>query len=256
MKRLLLVLALLPAAALAQDQPAEGDAPPPPPPQPDGWLDGWSGAIEFGLNGSSGNTERVNFRGGANGVRKTTDNETDFFLNHSYAIDNGNNTENKTTGQLKNQWLFGADSPWRVFALGRVEHDRFQDWEYRISGYVGPAYSFINDETTTLVGRAGIGASREFKGSDEDWHPEALLGADFTHKLSERQSIFANLDVFPSLDDGGEFRAIAKAGWQILVDPEVNMSFKVGAEGRYDSDVPSGTRHGDLDYYALLVWNW
>lgn len=254
----LLCAALFSAPALAQDQPAEAPAEgaaPLPPPEPESWLEGWTGSVELGLNGSTGNTERLNLRGGVTGVRKTSDYESDFFVTHAYALDEGRNTESKTALQLKNQWLF-EDSPWRFFALGRGDHDRFQDWEYRLSGYVGPAYEVIKDETTTLVARAGLGVSREFKGADEDWHPEALLGADFEHKISERQKISATTDIFPSLDEAGEFRAVALVAWELLVDPETNMSLKVGATADYDSNVPSGTRHADLDYFALLVWNW
>lgn len=214
----------------------------------------WKGSVELGINGSEGNTRTLNGRAGAEAARETDAMLTKARISYKMARDGSQTTENKALAEARNDWKLG-ESKWSVFAQGSFEFDDFQDWDTRLSLYAGVGYRIIDEEKTKLNGRVGIGASREFGGTDDEWTPEGLLGADLSHQLTERQKLTASLDVYPSLSDGGEFRSVARVAWEVLVDPEVKMSLKVGAEQRYDSDVAAGIRKSDLDYYALLVWS-
>jgi len=243
-------LALLPTAA--ELQPAELPAAAVVEPEKS-WLDGWAGSVELGLNGSEGNTERLSFRGGFEAVRKVELMETKFRTSYSYATDGGEATENRARAELRNDWLF-KDSPWRVFALGSFDYDEFQDWDMRLSGFGGVGYEFIKNDRTLLLGRVGAGVSKEIGGSRNELIPEALFGGDFEHKLTERQKISASVDVYPELTRVGPYRAVGRAAWEILVDPEVKMTLKLGIEDRYDSTPGAGFKRNDLDYFAVLVW--
>jgi len=83
--------------------------------------------------------------------------------------------------------------------------------------------------------------------------PEGVLSADFTHKLNDRNSLFANVDYFPDLSEFGEFRTVAKAGWETIVDPETKLNLKLGIEHRYDSD-PGDAEASEVDYFVTLGW--
>ncbi len=237
---------------LAQDAAPAEDAPPAPE-QPKGLLDAWDWSVEAGLNGSTGNTERVSFRGGIGGERLTESMETRLGFVYQYARDDGEATDHRATFDVRNDWLF-ADSPWRWFAQFRAEYDQFQDWNVRLSGFTGPGYELIKNDTTLLLLRGGIGGNQTIGGDNEDFTPEALLGADFEHQISERQKIFLTGEIYPNLEDGGEFRALARGGWEILVDPELDMTLKLGFEDRYDSDPGPGVKDNDLDYFLALVF--
>lgn len=251
--RSMVVGAMLAAAAGAQAQ----DAPALPSEDATPFFswDAWSGSVELGVNGSEGNTRTLNGRAGATATRETDEMLTKARFSYKTARDGSVTTENKAQFEVRNDWKLGKDSPWSVFAQGAVEWDEFQDWDARVSAFAGIGYAFIKDKDTTLNGRVGLGASQEIGGTDDDVTPEALLGADFSHNLTERQKITASVDVYPSLSDGGEFRAVARAAWEVVVDPEVKMNLKVGVEDRYDSDVAAGVKRSDFDYYALLVWS-
>lgn len=223
-------------------------------PNPESWTEGWTGSVALGLNGSSGNTETLSFRGEVTATRETPKYVTSGGLLYAYATRDGDETENRFDANARNDWKF-TDSPWRFFALGQFTADEFQDWDYRVSAFAGPGYVFIEDDKTFLLGRAGLGASKEFGGADEDVTPDGLLGLDFKHQLTERQSIFATAEFYPSLDDLKQYRAMAKAGWEVLVDPEVNLSLKLGVEDRYDSDPGEGFNRNDISYFALLSWS-
>lgn len=222
--------------------------------QPKSFLEGWKGSIEAGLNGSTGNTERFNFRAGISGDRETDAMRTKASAIYTYANEDGDQTESRVFANLRNDWIIN-DSPWFLWALGSFEFDEFQDWDMRLTGAVGGGYEFIKNDKTTLLGRLGIGASREIGGSDNTIRPEAVIGGDFTHNFTDRQRFTATADLFPDLSEVGEFRFIGTAAYEILIDPDNGLSLKLGVADRYDSTPGAGQKRNDLDYFLLLVWS-
>lgn len=252
-------------AAAATDQPEPAPAPPPPaaptpepppPPASSHWLTGWNGTVELGLHGSDGNTERLNLRAAITGNRKSTRHDTRLSLRYAYVTDHGDETENRLIFDARNDWTLSPGSRWRLFALGSIELDEFQEWDYRWNAAGGVAYAFIETDRTSLLGRLGAGASQEVGGDENTIRPEGLLGLDFSHKLSDRQKITASATYFPDLGDFPEFRLVANTAYEILVDPDSNMSLKLGVEDRYDSTPSAGASRNDIDYFIMLVFSW
>ncbi len=235
-------------------QPAAGGKPTEPQPGPaeKSFFAGWKGSVELGLNGSEGNTTRLNLRAGVHMERKTEKLETKLGLVYSYGRDESMVTEDRARFDIRNDWLTGTR--WRFFAQGAAEYDDFQDWDVRLSAFVGVGYEFIKAEKDFLLGRVGIGISREIGGSDNTIRPEALIGADYEHKFTDTQKFTFSIDVYPDLADIGGYRLTAKAAYEILIDPKSAMTLKLGAVDNYDS-TPNGRKRNDLDYFALLVFN-
>ena len=233
----------------------EAPAPDAPPASEPSWTEGWKGGIELGLNGSEGNTERFNFRAGANAGRKTERFDTKFGFVYSYGREDSADTENKFLAEGRNDWLF-KNSPWRVFAKSTFEYDDFQDWDVRVTAHGGVGYAFIEDDKTLLLGRVGLGFAREFGGEDNAIKFEGLLGADFSRQLTEQQKISASVDYYPEIaPELGPYRIEAKAAYEILVDPETKMTLKLGVLDRYDSNPGEGFERNDFEYFALLAWS-
>jgi len=220
-----------------------------------GLFSEWTGNIAFGLYGSSGNTERVNLRGEVDGTRETDKNLSRFLGTYSYAKDDGEESENKGQFLAENDFKL-EDSKWFLFARGQLEADNFQDWDERLSIFAGPGYVFVNNEKTNVTGKVGIGAVREFGGMDDDWRAEAIISANASHQLTERQKILGEVDIYPSLEDISDYRTRERLVWEVLVDPEVNMSLRAGLEHRYDSSAESPTNKSDVDYFVMLTWSY
>jgi len=215
----------------------------------------WKGGVAIGLNGSEGNSQNLNIHAGANAQRKTEKYDTKLSLAYLRASDDNEVTKNRFEANAQNDWIFSKGSPWRYFLKGAYEYDDFQDWQHRLTITNGFGYAFIENERTTLVGRAGVGVRRDFGGEDNRWHPEGLLGGDLSHKLTERQQLTASVEFYSDFLELSDFRVKSKLGWEILVDPATKMSLKIGIEDRYDSDPGGGKKRNDLDYFALLVWS-
>lgn len=215
------------------------------------WV-GWTRSVDLGINGSSGNSDTFNGRIALNLARKTTRLETTAGALYLYQRDNAGVTKDRGEINLRNDWLL-TNSRWRVWAQAKGEYDADADWTARVNGAAGMGYEFIQNDKTTLIGRVGLGASREFGGMSNDVVPEGVLGADFTHKLNDRNSVFANVDYFPDLSDFGEFRTVSKAGWETIVDPDTKLNLKLGIEHRYDSD-PGDAEASEIDYFVTMGW--
>jgi putative salt-induced outer membrane protein YdiY len=245
-----------PAAATAPDSALDAaieDAPAAPPPKLSFWT-GWKRTVDLGILGAEGNTESFGARAALGAQRKTEYMETTVGLSYVYSSDNGEKT--KSRGELtgRNDWLFGKDSRWGVFAEAKLEYDEFQDWDWRLSGFVGPSYAFIRNEKTLLRGRVGAGGTYEIGGDNEGFEPSLLIGLDYEHQLNARNKLFASAEYLPSLSDFPDYRANAKAGWEVLVDEKSNMNLKLGVADRYDSNPGEGIEKNDIEYFVTLGW--
>lgn len=231
----------------AQANPAStltGEAPPP--------LKIWSGNIEAGINGQTGNSEIVNLRTGFNLKRRTDENL--FMADMLYAL---SRQEGLTT---QNQMLFNArdeilspGSPWSLFASTNIEFDQFREYDFLIGVYGGLGYTFIDDGRTLFKTRAGAGAVRRVGGPDERWEPEAIFGYDFNRRFTDRQSFIHSLDYYPRIDQPSQFRVRARAAYEIIVDPTTGTALRFGIQNRYDSNPGPTTKRNDLFYFASLV---
>ena len=246
-------LSLDPAAVSDQPPAADAAAAPAKPADPDSLFKGWKGNVEGGLNGSDGNSQNLSFRVGVGASRETSAMKTTAALNYTYAASDGEKTKSRGVLDLRNDWNVGER--WVVFATGKIEYDEFQDWDWRLSAFAGPGYYFVKNDRTSLLGRVGLGLTKEVGGSRNEIIPEGLVGLDVEHKLTERQKLFASVEWLPDLSELWEYRLNAKAGWEILVDPEVNMTLKLGVEDRYNHNPGPDRKKNDIEYYALLAWN-
>lgn len=250
-----ILLAGLPlGVAMAQDDGAEPDGEQPELESPESFWDGWESTAAVGLNGSTGNTERFNFRASLNSERLTERMESRGSLVYSLGVDESNTTENRFRAGARQDWLMPA-SPWRYFARAAAEFDEFQEWDWLLTANGGVGYEFINDDEHLLIGRAGLGVSQKAGGevTGERFRVEGLIGGDYVWTISETQNLFVTADYFQALNEWPQYRIESRGGWEITVDESLGMSLQLGYDFRYDSD-PGDAKRSDLDYFAMLAW--
>ncbi|MEM9064211.1 MAG: DUF481 domain-containing protein [Planctomycetota bacterium] len=238
------------AASFVQDEtPVVEDAP------PSYWeFHKWDGSVGLGLNGSTGNNERVNLRAGLD-LKRTTDYlESIISFAYWYANEEAEVTEQAARAIWGNDFLFEDAPRWRAFTRVVYDYDEFQNYQHRISLRGGAGYTFIDREKHVLIGRVGAGATKNLRGDELAWRPELIVGADYTWDISEKQDFEAHTDFFLDVDEAGETRVESTAEWRVLLDEETNLNLVVGALHRYDTQPGSDTNRSDLDYYVQLAW--
>ncbi|CAG1009400.1 hypothetical protein PHYC_03698 [Phycisphaerales bacterium] len=238
----------------ADEEPTAADQKPAAPrEEPTSMRQGWTGSIDLGVNGSSGNSDTSNARIGVGAKRSTPWNVTTAGLLCSHAASDGAPAVTRAAATARHEWLF-PNRPWGVFVLGGAEYDDSQDWDCRLSGFAGPSYRVVRTEHTEVKTRLGMGGSREFGGGRNEIVPEGLLGVDFEHRFDDRSRCFSTVELIPSLTEIPNYRVNAKAGYEILLDPKSKMNLKIGVEDRYNSD-PGDSQRNSLEYFVTLGWN-
>ena len=212
----------------------------------------WSGSVEAGLNGTEGNTRILNIRAGADVKYESP--EDVFTLNVFYGYSRQSNilSVNKALATARNEIPF--DSVWAFYSQIQIEYDEFRAVDWRLALHSGISASAYRTEQFFVKVRAGVGASREIGGPNDRWIPEAQFGLDAEFKLTDRTKIVATGDYYPDIKNFGTYRVRARISLDTMLDPDLNMILRVGAQDRFDSEPGVGIKTNDLDYFLTLVF--
>ena len=146
---------------------------------------GWNGSVEVGVDGSEGNARTLTFRSGANIKRKIDWSDLKIAISYVKATAEWVETKHNAQLDINHDWLLG-ESPWSIYGKTIVVYDEFRPFRLELTFSSGLGYRLIDNDSTTLKGRIGSGATRQFRGLDNNWVPEGLLGVDFEHQFSAR----------------------------------------------------------------------
>ncbi|MCO6458198.1 MAG: DUF481 domain-containing protein [Pirellulaceae bacterium] len=213
----------------------------------------WEGSLEAGLNGSEGNTNSLSIKSGMSLKRTTDYNSLGFNLNYAKTTANSVETQHYALFNGEYERKFAADSPWSFFTKTILQYDEFTAWDLRVTVNGGLGYRFLKTDTMLLKGRFGAGASREFGGAVEEWTPEAVFGADYEHQLTKKQKLVLNVDYLPAWENFEDYRLLTVLAWEVVLDEEANLHFKLAINDQYDS-TPQGAEPNDFNYSMLLLW--
>lgn len=218
------------------------------------WIprDGWDSSVEFGLNGSEGNTNSLSYATGANLSRKSDIYNLGINLNYRKTSSGGVDTQNNARANFDLDRAI-AESAMSTFLKSGLEYDEFKAFDARVNVNAGLSYFWAKTDAATFVTRVGAGASQEIGSVEEDWKPEMLFGVDIKQQVNKRNKIYVKADYFPAFEDFTDYRVVTDAGWEILLDESANFSLKLAATNRYDS-TPLGREPQDIDYTATLLY--
>ncbi len=217
---------------------------------PQSWMKGWDSHAEFGVDGSDGNANTLAIQTGLELKRKTDLHTLAIDIDSRQARTNNATAENNGRVNIDYDRII-ADTPWSAFGKFGLEWDRFKAFDLRLNLNGGVGYYWVREDDASLVTRFGAGASREIGAPIDEWTPEAVFGIDAERQLNSRNKLKGKLDYFPAWEDFGDYRVVADAAWEILLDEEDNLSLKVAVTDRYDS-TPQGAKPNDV-YYSLLL---
>ncbi|QDT67335.1 hypothetical protein MalM25_02320 [Planctomycetes bacterium MalM25] len=213
----------------------------------------WDSGIEFGLNGASGTSESLSFRTGGYIKRKADDYKFDGSIYYNKTKSEGIEVQSNALLDLRYDWLFD-DSPWTLFIMSQTFYDEFQAFDFNFNANTGFGYQWIDEDWTRLTTSIGTGASREFGAPARDrWVAEASFGVNYELEWSTNKKFYAKIDCFPEWEDFSNYRVLGDIGFEFELHEPSNMSLKLAATDRYDSD-PQGAEPHNLNYSAMLIW--
>jgi putative salt-induced outer membrane protein len=220
----------------------------------------WRGVGGAAASASSGNTRNSTVNLSLDAARVTA---VDKWSMYGQALFAQSRTDDKTS-TTANLWRAGTrydhNLNEKVFGFGGLdlEHDQLKHLTLRgvISGGLGYHVIKTDDTTWDVFGGLAYKADRYSAPGvmiDNAAHrsytsPEAILGEESSHKLSDTTSFKQRLVVYPSLRDTGEFRAVFDAGLSVAMTKTMNLT--VGFQDRYDSLAQSPAKQNDTLFLA------
>lgn len=238
-----------PSVALGPKESRE--APPPPGILGTGVLAGWTKNIALGFTGKTGNTEALDLYSKFSGDYSDDERRWRVRAAYFYGMVESDNTKDEGFANGRRDWLF-PDEKLFLWAESRVDYNAFKDYQFRVGGFGGVGYAFVDEAALKMLGRLGAGASREFGVVDETV-PEALIAFEADWNVTERQNFSFINTLFPDLDSLGDFRNFTEAAYNIKVDTGRGLSLKFGIQNDYDSFTEDDSAHNDLTYFGALV---
>jgi len=211
----------------------------------------WKSRVELGFNASDGNTENANLTLSFKTTRDTPDETTTFDAAYYFAENSGVASENKATLGVNHDWKF-KDSPWLLFARARYDYDEFNSWRSRVTGAGGVGYTFYDTDDFRLIGRAGLGANREFDSLRNGIRAEGLAGFDLLWKIDPTQEFIISSTYYADFEDTGEFRVLTTAGWKLDMPQFDGASVFLGLRHEYQSLVDPGQEETDVLIFGGL----
>ena len=119
---------------------------------------------------------------------------------------------------------------------------------------IGLGCRLIKNQDTTVLGRFAGGFSKEYGFlADGQQIPEVLLGARLEHQLGERNKILGAVEYARDVTDVTRCRVRRQAAWELLLDPDRNLSLRTGVE-ESSNKAPNGERAKSVDYSLDVIW--
>lgn len=214
----------------------------------------WTARVEMGVDGATGNTERVTGNGRIQ-TRRTTD--TDrllLYLQGTYAKQNGARSANEIIGGADLE----VDITKRLFAFGNasLEYDEFENLDMRALVAGGLGYFWIRETDQVLKTRAGLGYMHEsFEDGRTDDNAILELGLEYMKVITPWLTYNHSTTIYPSLTDTPEFRAVMENAAELPITKDKDWKFRIGMRNSYDSATDAGVERLDTTYFANLVWD-
>ena len=120
--------------------------------------------------------------------------------------------------------------------------------------HIGPQYPLIKDAYTTFLGRLSGGFTPERPNvSEGPQTPEVLLGCQYEHKLTQRTKVLGAVEYVRDLADLSHRRVNTQAAWEVLLDPEANLSLRTSVL-EASKFTPNAEQAKNLNYSLDLIW--
>jgi putative salt-induced outer membrane protein len=211
----------------------------------------WTGKGEAGLAVADGNSDTRTANAKVTVGRKVENWEHSAGLAGLYVRNEGDTTARRWASFLQSRYNFGGG---RTFWFGgsRYEKDRFSGFDYQGVLDTGIGHKFVDTETTTLSGQAGVGYKfLETLGTPNDKDSSAVGTADleFSHQLTETTSLVNKFGAEVASDNNFLENEL---GFAVKVSDRIALS--LGYAVRHNTDPPAGFRKTDTLSTVNLVY--
>ena len=212
----------------------------------------WSGNIRSGLNGSSGNSDTLNFNAGLTLQRRSLKDRATLRGEYLFQQSDGEREENKWFTNFQYDYFISDDV--YSFGLFRIEQDEASDLDLRTILGGGFGYQWIERKDLKFSTEAGLSWLKEnFSTGMNDNKLTLRLAYHYENDFWEKARFFNNLEVFPKISDPSDIYLTTTVGLRTNVSASIFTEAKVIYE--YDSTPAEDNGKNNLNYLFSLGMN-
>ncbi len=230
------------------------------------FLRGWERSIEFGFNGSSGNSDSIGINAamrllGEGDTYRARFRAAYFFANQRAQDEpDKRKTTNNAFTDYRHDFLIFGDAPFFLWGNARYDYDEFQDFEHRFAGQGGAGWDIYNNDTIIWLWTAGAGVNYQ-AGRVDDTIGEFVSGMDFRWNIMDGQSLRADTYYYADFQRWSDFRLLSSLLYEISLGWVDGLALNAGLKNEYRHEVlppePPDLRNknNNLQYFGGLTYN-
>ena len=219
----------------------------------------WTGNLEAGISGRSGNARRVaasgrmsvegqNSRWGvgawARGLYAVQERDGEDFVTDNEAMAGGRVTRRLGDGLS-------------AYLRGELERDKIELLRLRALLNGGLSLAWYEDERLVVANRAGLGKQQEwFDGTEESMHMVGELAGEARYKVNSHLELSHETVWVVNLDSCDRYDLRSESAATVYLDDDRHFFLKSGLTHQYDNDVPEGVERLDTYYFTNLGYRW
>jgi putative salt-induced outer membrane protein YdiY len=202
----------------------------------------WVVTGTFGFALTDGNSETLVVTAGIDGKKVFDPWTLTLNLTSLYAEDSGDQSANEhiLTEKLDRK----LDEKSSIFQLLMLEHDDEEALHYRLLLTLGYERQLVKKDDYDLKGDIGGGVLYEEYRDTDNTEGIAQIGFTIVWQITKQLKYEGRLVFFPSLSDGGEFRALFSNKFTTPVSERTNLELVI--VDKYNSNAPVGVEENDL----------
>ena len=216
---------------------------------------GWVVEAGANLNGSSGNTQKLDLGLAVDARLKRKFDRIDLLGRYTYGTNRGRETSNELVLGARYTNFFHKRLGY--FLREEVEHDGFEGVEFRSTTAAGLSNTFYERETLAMEARSGFSYRYEIYDKDgSNQFPGMDFGVDLQWKFAPWIHFKGSYEFVPSLEQADDFLVTQDSGINIPLSNERNWQVRLGIISKYNNQQDGNREPLDHRYYARLTATW
>lgn len=212
-------------------------------------VDLWTGFLDLGFAGTSGNAKTKTFTLSTRAERATNRDKIAVYYTSIFSANGTTGTQLTTANSKRGGVTYDVNLNKQLFAWGSVdlEADQFQNLDLRFVPQGGAGHHTINTDVTKLDLRVGVSGNREFFSTGLKRNSaELVMGEDFSHAFSKTTSLQEKIRFFPNMSNTGNYRFNFDTTFVTALKKWFSLQFTVS--DRYLSNPVPGRKTNDILY--------
>jgi putative salt-induced outer membrane protein YdiY len=216
----------------------------------DGACSPWDSSINAGLTLTRGTVDSILFNIGFETIG--TFKQSEVLLSANYLYGETNSTISNDVLRLAAQYNYLITDQFYAGIAANFLTDNVAAVDYRINAHPTLGYYLIKNEQTKLAIEAGVGYTWEKQNGLKDDRASLRFAERFSHTFLNGAAIFQNFEIFPALEDLGNYIMMFEAGFTVPLTEKI--AFKSSVRNITDSQPAPGLEKNDLTVLAGITY--